>query len=105
MPAQLRAGGHIELRPGIRSIYMYALLSKLGFGANPFGSYVAEKEPNLEKYIVRPAYYQTISERTTRSESFILFGARGAGKSATRIALYKECWDRVQKGGAAPLAV
>ena len=82
---------------------MYALLAARGFRANPFGSYVAEKEPDLEKYIVRPAYFNALSERTNRLESFILFGARGAGKSASRIALHRDCIGRIAAGKRTPL--
>lgn len=66
-----------------------------GFRANPFASYTAEKEPDLERYLVRPAYHQTLVERADRLESFILFGARGAGKSASRIALHRSVLAKV----------
>ena len=76
-----------------------------GFRANPFGSYTAEKEPELDRYLVRPAYFESLSERSSRIESFLLFGARGAGKSASRIALYKATMSRLSEGKACPLPV
>lgn len=84
---------------------MSSLLRTLGFTTNPFSSYVAETEPDIEQYFVRPPYYSEILERGKSAKSFILFGARGSGKSASRIAFYKTCWSRRKQGKSAPLAI
>ncbi len=87
---------------------MGSLWQVLGFRSNPFGSYTAEKEPELERYLVRPAYHQALLQRSDRLETFILFGARGAGKSASRIALYRAVMARVaaaDSGTKQPLPV
>lgn len=68
------------------------LVHKLQLISNPFEHYTAETEPNIAQYAVRPPYLQAISDRVHGLSSFILFGDRGAGKSATRITVYKEVW-------------
>ena len=84
---------------------MSSLLRGLGFTSNPFSSYVAEREPDIEQYFVKPPYYSEILARGKSTESFILFGARGSGKSASRIAFYKACWIRRKQGRPRPLAI
>jgi hypothetical protein len=71
---------------------MKTLVDSLGLHGNPFEHYTAETEPSIANYAVRPPYLQVISERVANSSSFILFGERGAGKSATRITVYSEMW-------------
>jgi hypothetical protein len=70
---------------------MSKLLARFSFNDNPFANYVAENEPDIEHYFVRPPYYGAITERGRASRSMILFGARGAGKSATRITYIRTC--------------
>lgn len=84
---------------------MARLLDVLGFTDNPFASYVAENEPNIEHYFIRPQYYDSVTDRGNNSRSLILFGARGAGKSATRLAYYKTAWSDKLNGKPAPLTV
>lgn len=86
---------------------MASLLTKLGFSGNPFEKYVAENEPDIDKYFVRPPYFNAVQQRAKGTQSFILFGARGAGKSATRLALYKHYWSLVGSNpqGQVPLVV
>jgi hypothetical protein len=50
-------------------------------------------EPNIGDYAVRPPYLKAISDRAYGLSSFILFGDRGAGKSATRLTVYGEIWN------------
>ena len=64
----------------------------LKFKGNPFEHYTAENEPHISEYAVRPPYLQTIVQRALAHTTFILFGDRGAGKSATRITLFNEIW-------------
>jgi len=84
---------------------MPKLLEALQFRDNPFASYVAENEPDIESYFVRPPYFDEVAARGQACRSLVLFGARGAGKSATRLTFYKECWARREKDQPAPLAV
>lgn len=84
---------------------MPKLLETLGFRDNPFASYVAENEPNIERYFVRPPYFDEVSTRGQAQRSLVIFGARGAGKSATRLTFYKECWARRLRDEPAPLAI
>ncbi|WP_178088065.1 MULTISPECIES: P-loop ATPase, Sll1717 family [unclassified Pseudomonas] len=73
------------------------IAQSLGLTGNPFEHYNAEKEPNIAAYAVRPPYLETISQRSHGLSSFILFGDRGAGKSATRLTVYKEAWEAASK--------
>jgi hypothetical protein len=84
---------------------MPKLLEKLGFRDNPFASYVAENEPDIERYFVRPPYFDEVATRGLARRSLVIFGARGAGKSATRLTFYKECWTKRLQDKPAPLAV
>ena len=69
------------------------IAQSLGLKGNPFEHYNAEKEPDIAAYAVRPPYLETIAQRSIGLSSFILFGDRGAGKSATRLTVYKEAWE------------
>ena len=71
------------------------LVKDLKLSGNPFEHYTAETEPNIADYAVRPPYLQAIVDRAEAISSFILFGNRGAGKSATRITVYNEIWKGV----------
>jgi hypothetical protein len=81
------------------------LLEPLGFVDNPFGSYVAENEPEIDQYFIRPPYYDAVTERGQAARSLLLFGARGAGKSATRLTFYKNLWSNWQSKQQGPLVV
>ncbi|WP_240995084.1 P-loop ATPase, Sll1717 family [Pseudomonas viridiflava] len=67
-------------------------LQNLNFTQNPFENHTAETEPEIGLYAVRPPYLEKISEKAKSLSSFILFGDRGAGKSATRLTVFKELW-------------
>lgn len=71
-----------------------AILAQLKLSGNPFEHYTAETEPNIAEYAIRPPYLQAISDRAKGLSSFILFGDRGAGKSATRITVFNEIWQK-----------
>ena len=88
---------------------MKSLVDTLKLSANPFEHYTAETEPNITDYAVRPPYLQAISDRARSLKTFILFGDRGAGKSATRITVYNEIWgigaERHKNGAKLPFVV
>lgn len=71
------------------------IVSQLKLTSNPFEHYTAETEPHISAYAVRPPYHRTISDRAANLSSFIMFGHRGAGKSATRITVFAEAWKNV----------
>lgn len=80
---------------------MKTLVETLSLSGNPFEHYTAETEPNIADYAVRPPYLQAISDRVRGLSSFILFGDRGAGKSATRLTVYSEIWKCQSDNGKA----
>ena len=84
---------------------MAAFNDAFSFSASPFESYVAENEPEIEKYAVAPPYFETTKKYALSANTHILFGFRGAGKSATRITTEKEVWSRIHAGESAPLVV
>jgi hypothetical protein len=77
---------------------LMTFVQNLGMLSNPFEHYTAETEPNISDYAVRPPYLQSISDRARGLSSFILFGNRGAGKSATRITVFNEIWKGIERG-------
>lgn len=83
------------------------LVSSLNLSGNPFEHYTAETEPDIARYAIRPPYLQSIADRARNLSSFILFGDRGAGKSATRITVYNEIWEAIseQPNGKHPFVV
>lgn len=83
---------------------MPAIVEKLGLKSNPFEHYTAETEPHIAEYAVRPPYLQAIIARALARTPFILFGDRGAGKSATRLTLFNEIWAK-KEGDDRPLVV
>jgi hypothetical protein len=68
----------------------------LNLKSNPFEHYTAETEPHISEYAVRPPYLQAIVARALARTTFVLFGDRGAGKSATRLTLFNEIWARAE---------
>lgn len=82
------------------------LIQDLGLTANPFEHYTAETEPQISDYAVRPPYLSSIIDRGMALNSFILFGERGSGKSATRITVYAALWKGAEEASKkVPLAV
>ncbi len=84
---------------------MPRLVEALNLKGNPFEHYVAELEPDIADYAVKPPYFEVIDGRAKNASSFILFGDRGAGKSATRLTIYKELWRNQTAGQRVPFAV
>lgn len=84
---------------------MATLVETLHLTANPFEHYTAENEPHIIEYAVRPPYLQAIAARAKGLSTFILFGDRGAGKSATRITVFNEVWSSDTRGEKRPLIV
>ncbi|RWP68174.1 hypothetical protein [Mesorhizobium sp.] len=84
---------------------MPKIVDILNLKGNPFEHYVAEQEPNIAEYAVKPPYFSAIDGRALNTSSFILFGDRGAGKSATRLTIFKELWKQKNQGKSVPLAV
>lgn len=82
---------------------MATIVDQLELSGNPFEHYTAETEPHIIEYAVRPPYLEAIAARVTGLSSFILFGDRGAGKSATRITVFNQLWAPGQQPGKAPL--
>jgi len=66
------------------------IIVTLNLKDNPFEHYTAENEPDISSYAVRPPYLTSITDRAKKLNSFILFGKRGAGKSATRLTVFKD---------------
>ena len=83
---------------------MGTIVELLKLRSNPFEHYTAETEPQIAEYAIRPPYLQSISARALKHASFILFGDRGAGKSATRLTLFNEIWG-AKAGDVRPLIV
>ncbi len=74
----------------------------LGFTANPFNSNTAEREPEIASYAVHPPYLDRTAEASAAGSGvFFLEGARGSGKSATRLTVAKQLF----KGPGGPLVV
>jgi len=74
----------------------------LGFDANPFNANTAEREPEIAAYAVHPPYLDRTSQASGAGRGvFFLEGARGSGKSATRLTVAKELF----KGPGGPLLV
>jgi hypothetical protein len=61
----------------------------LGFSTNPFEGNTAEREPEIELYAVRPPYLDPVEAASFNTGSYTLSGARGSGKSATRITVQR----------------
>lgn len=73
----------------------------LGFKSNPFNSNTAEREPEITEYAVHPPYLDRTKQASYGSGAFFLEGARGSGKSATRLTVAKELFT----GQGGPLIV
>lgn len=63
-------------------------LSSWDFVDNPFALWEAGREPWLERYFIRPPFYEQL---LTNPKSTLIFAPRGGGKTATRIMLEAEC--------------
>ncbi|MDY4376918.1 hypothetical protein SOV92_03495 [Pectobacterium brasiliense] len=74
-----------------------SIVKKFSLKSNPFEHYTAENEPDISLYTVRQPYLSSIIDRVRKLNSFILFGQRGAGKSATRLTVFKEYYSEDEK--------
>lgn len=77
MPSDYRIPGYID-----------NWLSSWGFDGNPFASWEANLEPNLEQYYVKHPFYEQL---LNTPKSTIVFAPRGGGKTATRLMVQSEC--------------
>lgn len=84
---------------------MPRFVQRFGFESHPFENYVAENEPQIQDYAVTPPYFEETSKRAHSVSSYILFGYRGAGKSATRITTERSIWSESKAGEKVPLIV
>jgi hypothetical protein len=84
---------------------MPQLVETLRLKGNPFEHYVAETEPEIAEYAVKPPYFEAIDARAINTSSYVLFGDRGAGKSATRLTIFKQLWAKKATGNRVPLVV
>ncbi len=84
---------------------MPLLFEALKLKGNPFEHYVAETEPNISEYAVKPPYFETVESRAKNTSTCILFGDRGAGKSATRLTVYSGLWKAKSGEKRVPLVV
>lgn len=84
---------------------MPTIVEALNLKGSPFENYVAEQEPAIVDYAVKPPYFEALSARSKNRSSFILFGERGAGKSATRLTVFQEIWSERGKGGNVPFCI
>lgn len=91
--------------PTLCGSVMPRLYERLGFSNDPFEHYVAETEPDIAEYAVKPPYFETVERRVTSHLPYVLFGDRGAGKSATRLTVYREFWKKRQDNGRVPLVI
>jgi hypothetical protein len=66
---------------------------------------VAENEPDILNYAVAPPYFEVAKKRALSPSTHLLFGARGGGKSATRLATERELWRLHANGTTVPLPV
>jgi hypothetical protein len=53
---------------------MPRLVQAPGFEGNPFEHCVAETEPNIAEYAVKPPYFEAIDARAQNTSSYVLFG-------------------------------
>lgn len=84
---------------------MATFAEKFGFKGNPFEKYVAENEPDIEAYAVTPPYFEETRKHTKSVTSYVLFGFRGSGKSATRLTNERKLWSDHAKSEKIPLIV
>lgn len=83
MTSRSQRPADINLRSTIRS-----WLASWEFIDNPFATWEAGQEPQLERYFIkRPFFDQLLHSQ----KSALVFAPRGGGKSATRIMLEAEC--------------
>jgi DNA-binding response OmpR family regulator len=68
-------------------------LVKQGFhdGQNPFATVEAERETGLKAYFIRPPFFDQIVDSAGEPHTSFVFAARGAGKTACRLMIQREC--------------
>jgi hypothetical protein len=59
-------------------------LARFGFNADPFESWDAETEPDLDEYFVPPPYFDSVLGDSERPVSQVILAPRGGGKTAQR---------------------
>lgn len=68
-------------------------LAQQGFhnGQNPFATVEAERETGLKTYFIRPPFFGKIMGSADDPSTSFVFAARGAGKTACRLMIQREC--------------
>jgi len=68
-------------------------LANQGFhkGQNPFAAVEAERETGLKTYFIRPPFFDQIVGSAGEPRTNFVFAARGAGKTACRLMIQREC--------------
>ncbi|MCR4405325.1 MAG: winged helix-turn-helix domain-containing protein [Anaerolineae bacterium] len=68
-------------------------LAQQGFhnGQNPFATVEAERETELKTYFIRPPFFDQIVGDPADPRTNFVFAARGAGKTACRLMIQREC--------------
>lgn len=64
---------------------------RLGFSSNPFIHSLADDEPQLPEYYLKPPYFEHIFGEPHNQTSRIIFGEFGCGKTALRKHIEDEC--------------
>jgi len=60
-------------------------------GQSPFATVEAERETGLKTYFVRPPFFDQIVGSASDPRTNFVFAARGAGKTACRLMIQREC--------------
>jgi len=77
---------------------MVELYKRMGFFSNPFSRFSAEEEIDyLAKIYHKPKYFSVLLDEIKGNNSRIIFGDRGAGKSALMVAVK----NKVEESGEA----
>lgn len=68
-------------------------LANRGFhkGRDPFAAVEAEREAELKTYFIRPPFFDQIAGSVGNPRTSFVFAARGAGKTACRLMIQREC--------------
>lgn len=77
-------------------IEMREFLRSRGFSGHPFNTFDADREKNLQKFVVLPPYFESVFGLPEDPQPFLVLGMRGLGKTTLKMMLKSRIGEKFE---------